>query len=434
MDTMTNLKGETGRDARRRIRSGGHSLPTSGMAPGFVQGNLAILPAALATDFLRFCQLNPKPCPVLAVGAPWAWDPRATLGERALSARSPRLVLLMLGVQVGFTLLELLVVVVIIGIVAVGAMLSLGVLGRNRPLESERDRLATLLRLVREEASLQGREFGLRAFPGGYEFVAFDPFAQRWQPLTDDRTLRRRQLAPGLQLTLRVEGRPVVLPRADAADRTPQFLAPKYFQQAADDLKCGALATPVGVDWDGDGDIDIICGNTAGYLVFFENLSGPGVEQPKWAAPKLLEADGKVIRFMAGSNGSIQGPAEAKWGYTTLSVADWDGDGLPDLIVNSILGKGVWYRNIGTRKEPVLAPPQPIKVEWQGAQPALAWGWMKPKGKELLTQWRTTPVAVRYSTTLLTISAAISTFRTATASATNTAVIVTRAGSASPCM
>ncbi len=47
---------------------------------------------------------------------------------------------------------------------------------------------------------------------------------------------------------------------------------------------------------------------------------------------------------MAGPNGSIQGPCEAKWGYTTLTVADWDGDGLPDLVVNSIWGKVVWYQ------------------------------------------------------------------------------------------
>ena len=43
---------------------------TSGLAPGYVQGNLAILPGALAGDFLRFCQLNPKPCPLLASSAP----------------------------------------------------------------------------------------------------------------------------------------------------------------------------------------------------------------------------------------------------------------------------------------------------------------------------------------------------------------------------
>ena len=73
---------------------------------------------------------------------------------------------------------------------------------------------------------------------------------------------------------------------------------------------------------DGDGDEDILCGNTAGYIGFFENLSGPGVERPKWAAVKQLTAGGKILRILAGPNGSIQGPAEAKWGYTTLTVAD----------------------------------------------------------------------------------------------------------------
>jgi uncharacterized protein YcsI (UPF0317 family) len=61
---------QSGLEARLAIRSGEWTGPTSGIAPGFVQGNLAILPASLATDFLRFCQLNPKPCPVLAVGSP----------------------------------------------------------------------------------------------------------------------------------------------------------------------------------------------------------------------------------------------------------------------------------------------------------------------------------------------------------------------------
>lgn len=81
MDTMTNPKGETGRDARRRIRAAGTNLaPTSGMAPGYVQGNLAILPKALAADFARFCALNPKPCPLLAQSEPG--DPRLPmLGE-----------------------------------------------------------------------------------------------------------------------------------------------------------------------------------------------------------------------------------------------------------------------------------------------------------------------------------------------------------------
>jgi uncharacterized protein YcsI (UPF0317 family) len=55
---------------RRRIRAGDFSGPTAGLAPGNVQANLVILPKALAHDFLRFAQANPKPCPVLAVSEP----------------------------------------------------------------------------------------------------------------------------------------------------------------------------------------------------------------------------------------------------------------------------------------------------------------------------------------------------------------------------
>jgi uncharacterized protein YcsI (UPF0317 family) len=56
--------------ARQAIRSGQFTGHTSGLAPGRVQGNVVILPKAQADDFLRFCQRNPKPCPVLAVGEP----------------------------------------------------------------------------------------------------------------------------------------------------------------------------------------------------------------------------------------------------------------------------------------------------------------------------------------------------------------------------
>ena len=179
--------------------------------------------------------------------------------------------------------------------------------------------------------------------------------------------------------------------------KTPAFAQPVYFKQEADTLKCGALATPVGTDWDGDGDIDIVSGNTAGFIEFFENLSGPRTPQPKWAAPRRLHVSGKPFRIMAGPNGGIQGPAEAKWGYTTLSVADWDVDSRPDIVLNSILGEVVWLRNIGKRDAPALAEPQPIEVEWQGPQPALTWGWRKPPDKAILTQWRTTPVVYDFN-------------------------------------
>ena len=65
----------------------------------------------------------------------------------------------------------------------------------------------------------------------------------------------------------------------------PVFLNPRYFQQEAAEVKFGALVTPVAFDWDNDGDEDLLCGNTAGYIGYIENLSGPGVEKPKLAKP-----------------------------------------------------------------------------------------------------------------------------------------------------
>lgn len=55
---------------RAKIRSGSFADQTAGAAPNCVQGNLVILPAALANDFHRFCEANPKPCPLLAVSRP----------------------------------------------------------------------------------------------------------------------------------------------------------------------------------------------------------------------------------------------------------------------------------------------------------------------------------------------------------------------------
>jgi uncharacterized protein YcsI (UPF0317 family) len=64
---------QTGREARLASRNGRHRGPTAGFALGFVQGNLASLPKALADDFFRFCELNPKPCPLIGRSSPGDW-------------------------------------------------------------------------------------------------------------------------------------------------------------------------------------------------------------------------------------------------------------------------------------------------------------------------------------------------------------------------
>src|SRR5688572_18602342 len=68
------------REVRLAIRSRRHRGHTAGLAPGYVQGNLCILPREYADEFREFCEKNPKPCPLLAMSEPG--NPRLpSLGE-----------------------------------------------------------------------------------------------------------------------------------------------------------------------------------------------------------------------------------------------------------------------------------------------------------------------------------------------------------------
>jgi len=124
----------------------------------------------------------------------------------------------------GFTLVEILVVVLIIGIMAGGALLSIGVVGQDRELDRERDRILAITGYLRDQAALQNREFGMRCYAGGYEFVAWDSRGARWERVADDPLLRSRALPGGIDSALVVEGRPVILPKADAEDIAPQIM------------------------------------------------------------------------------------------------------------------------------------------------------------------------------------------------------------------
>ncbi|MGA3159225.1 MAG: type II secretion system minor pseudopilin GspH [Steroidobacteraceae bacterium] len=115
----------------------------------------------------------------------------------------------------GFTLVEMLVVVVIIGILAVSMVLSLGDTGRDRAMEQERDRLTALISYVREQGALQTLEYGLHLTPSGYRFTVYDNRNNAWVQEDLDDILRPRTLPDGLSFTLVLEGRPVVLDPPD---------------------------------------------------------------------------------------------------------------------------------------------------------------------------------------------------------------------------
>ena len=126
----------------------------------------------------------------------------------------------------GMTLIEILVVVVIIGIMAAVATLSVGLLGDDREIEDETERLTNAIALLQEQAQLEGRDYGLRVEADNYEFLRFDAFELHWAEVQGDPALAPHELPPGLAFELVLEGRPVLL-RAETKVETklPQLIA-----------------------------------------------------------------------------------------------------------------------------------------------------------------------------------------------------------------
>ena len=111
----------------------------------------------------------------------------------------------------GFSPIEILVVIAIIGIVLSIALLSIGLLGDDRDLQKEGRRMIALVELAQDEATMQGREFGLEFMVDTYRFVEYDPLTNLWGELIGDDSLRLRQLPEGVEFDLFLEDQRVVL-------------------------------------------------------------------------------------------------------------------------------------------------------------------------------------------------------------------------------
>jgi general secretion pathway protein H len=115
----------------------------------------------------------------------------------------------------GFTLVEILVVVVIMAIVIALAVLSIGVTGRDSQLDEESKRIEGLLDILHERAVLEGRDFGLRVQPAGYEFAVYDADRDRWLTMNDESEFRHRNLPKGVTFELELDSVAVVLKAPD---------------------------------------------------------------------------------------------------------------------------------------------------------------------------------------------------------------------------
>lgn len=122
----------------------------------------------------------------------------------------------------GFSLIEILVVIVIIGIISGIALLSLGILGDDRQLQTEARRLASLVEVAQDESMMQGREFGIEFMNDSYRFVEYDPFVNQWAELADDDMMRLRELPDDVEFVLTLEGQRVLLDNDPARFEDPE--------------------------------------------------------------------------------------------------------------------------------------------------------------------------------------------------------------------
>lgn len=153
----------------------------------------------------------------------------------------------------------------------------------------------------------------------------------------------------------------------------PVYEAPLPVLEEKTLLYAGSLPVTNCVDWDGDGDKDIIAGNSDGFINFFEN-AGDNVA-PRFLPGTPLEAGGRIIHIQPGYRLDIQGPAEARWGYVCPTVVDWNQDGVLDVLISDSTARHTVFLNEGTVDSPRLASGEPLYFD----------------GLDMFSMWRVQP-------------------------------------------
>jgi hypothetical protein len=172
----------------------------------------------------------------------------------------------------------------------------------------------------------------------------------------------------------------------------PRFAPITRIPQVDPLIDLGSVGTFDVADVNRDGKPDIVGSNSYGEV--WQWLSRP--DAPPWVfeTGTRVAAGGYPIRIFAGNSGSIQGPGEARYGYGAPEVADWDEDGITDLVVTDVWGKHRFYRGEqgGIASEGLhLAVEQPVRFADAANAIKPVWNWWNPIEGELVTAWRTRP-------------------------------------------
>lgn len=107
--------------------------------------------------------------------------------------------------QAGFTLIEMMVVLVLIGIIVGSVVLSINTDKLEEHMEIEMNRLRALIMLAREEAILQDHDMALTIKEGSYSFQRYDIKEEQWFAMDDGQVFRERRLPPGTEMVLVIE-------------------------------------------------------------------------------------------------------------------------------------------------------------------------------------------------------------------------------------
>ena len=165
-----------------------------------------------------------------------------------------------------------------------------------------------------------------------------------------------------------------------AENGSPIYGTPRPVRAEGVRLTLGQLPVISAGDVDGDGLVDLIAGNDAGQLLFVKNIGDQ--HQPAFDNPVAVPVGGRPLDIKAGYRGSIQGPAEAMWGYTCPALCDWNGDGRLDVILNSIMADYRVLLQQPSDEGPVFSEPK----------------WMYCDGLQLHLAWRSQPAITDWGT------------------------------------